>query len=161
MVERGEVNAVSPGYKVEQWEIRDAGGRVVDPEKEYGKWSDDDLTFIATKFELLEVSLALVPQDADAVIGADRAFPAPPADPHRDLRGRMEARTRMLLRANGLPSKGIMAGHALSNWRGQTIFDQEHRGRGDIDGRLLFYGGGFRQVELPPDEIFTDPPSGR
>jgi hypothetical protein len=125
MVQRGEVNAMSPGYRVDTWEIRDAAGNVVDPEREYGRWGDDDLTFTAVRWELLEVSLTLVPQDSDAVISADdRAFLTAPTDPHYDLRARMAARTRMLLRDCGLKSKGALAGQTLSNWHGPTIFNQ-------------------------------------
>jgi phage head maturation protease len=173
LIERGEVRGLSPGYRVEEWEIRDQAGNVVDPEKEYGRWTDDDLTFVAVRWQLLEISLCAVPQDGHAVCdvagGEDRAFPIAPPDPHRDIRERMEIRTRMLLRMNGVPSRGNVAGQSLSLWRHPTIFD---RGEDNDDPArpvavrrdLIRYGdsgdGGVRRVPMPPERQ-VDPPWGR
>ena len=69
MVARGEIAGISAGYRVEEWEVADAEGRVVDPD--LMRW-DDDLIFTATRWELLETSLVTVPADAGAGI---RAYP--------------------------------------------------------------------------------------
>jgi phage head maturation protease len=79
MVARGEIAGVSAGYRVEDWEITDADGNVVDPDKDRVRW-DDDLTFTATRWQLFEASLVGVPADAASMIrslgsGRDRAVP--------------------------------------------------------------------------------------
>lgn len=75
MVARGEISAVSAGYRVDTWEIRDSKGKVVDPEVTKVRW-DDELSFEATRWEILEASLCAVPADASAVIrSADIALP--------------------------------------------------------------------------------------
>jgi hypothetical protein len=77
MVSRGEIAGISAGYRVEEWEVTDAEGHVVNPDSM--RW-DDDLTFTATRWELLETSLVTVPADAGAGIrsypedGFDRAL---------------------------------------------------------------------------------------
>ncbi|KJC60477.1 hypothetical protein UP10_12750 [Bradyrhizobium sp. LTSPM299] len=63
MVARGEIAGISAGYRVNEWEIKDSKGRVIDPEVENLRW-DDDLTFTATSWELFEGSLVSVPADA-------------------------------------------------------------------------------------------------
>jgi len=74
MVSRGEISAVSAGYAVREWEIKDSEGRVIDPEKERLRW-DEKLSFEATRWEVLEASLCAVPADASAVIRKiDTAF---------------------------------------------------------------------------------------
>jgi phage head maturation protease len=78
MVARGEIGSVSAGYQVRDWEITDADGDVVDPNS--NRWSEDSLTFTATKWELAECSLVSVGADsgagfrAAATMRADRAF---------------------------------------------------------------------------------------
>jgi HK97 family phage prohead protease len=67
MVRRGEVRGVSAGYRVEEWEITNEDGDIIDPEVDRMRW-DDDLTFTAVKWELLEASLVSVPADADAAV---------------------------------------------------------------------------------------------
>jgi phage head maturation protease len=78
MVARGEIAGISAGYRVEQWEIADADGNIIDPERM--RWDDEGLTFTATRWELLEASLVAVPADGSASIrslgsGSDRAMP--------------------------------------------------------------------------------------
>jgi HK97 family phage prohead protease len=65
MVSRGEVTGVSAGYRVLQWRVTDSDGDDVDPGR--ARW-DDDLTYTATRWELLEASLVSVPADASATI---------------------------------------------------------------------------------------------
>lgn len=79
MVSRGEIAGISAGYRIEDWEISDADGKVLDPEKDRVRW-DDDLTFTATRWQLLEASLVGVPADGTAMIrslgsGKDRSLP--------------------------------------------------------------------------------------
>jgi hypothetical protein len=66
MVARGEIAGISAGYRVEEWEVADAEGRFVDPDSM--RWDEDNLTFTATRWELLETSLVTVPADAGAGI---------------------------------------------------------------------------------------------
>jgi phage head maturation protease len=87
MVERGEVGAVSIGYKVTEWDIEDASGNSVDPEDML--W-DDDLTFIASQWELLEASLVCVPADNLATIRSLGRN-----DFISDIRARMYARQKV------------------------------------------------------------------
>jgi phage head maturation protease len=65
MVARGEIAGISAGYRVEEWEITDSENNVIDPERV--RW-DDDLTFTATRWELLEASLVLEAADRGASI---------------------------------------------------------------------------------------------
>jgi Caudovirus prohead serine protease len=96
MVSRKEVNGVSIGYRVTDWTITDSDGRVIDPAIDHTRWDDDNLTFTASKWELLEISLCAVPADAAAGVRAygDRAYPPPPAF-IADVRARMGVRQRM------------------------------------------------------------------
>ena len=66
MVARGMIRAVSIGYRVDVWEIKDEDGNVIDPERERLLW-DEQYTFTAKRWELLEVSLVSVPADPSAV----------------------------------------------------------------------------------------------
>jgi hypothetical protein len=93
MVKRGEISGISAGYRVEEWEVSDPKGNVIDPDRV--RW-DDDLTFTATRWELLEASLVCVPADGSAGIrslggGGDRSDLT-------DIRGRMLSRQRMATR---------------------------------------------------------------
>jgi phage head maturation protease len=81
MVARGEIKGISAGYTVREWEITDKDGRVVDPEVERIRY-DEEYTFTATRWELLEGSLVSVPADAPSMIrsmtfgsGEDRKLP--------------------------------------------------------------------------------------
>lgn len=81
MVERGEIAGISAGYIVREWQITDDDGNVIDPETTRISLHDN-LTFTASRWELLEASLVSVPADASASIrslgfGQDRAA-APP-----------------------------------------------------------------------------------
>jgi hypothetical protein len=66
MVSRGEISSTSLGYRVEQWSIEDSDGSEVDPD-DIMSW-DSDLTFVATRFQILECSLVSIPADAEALI---------------------------------------------------------------------------------------------
>lgn len=79
MVARGEIQGISAGYTVRDWEITDAKGKVIDPETQRINF-DDALTFEATRWEVLEASLVSVPADSAAMIrslgsGQDRPLP--------------------------------------------------------------------------------------
>jgi phage head maturation protease len=99
MVERGEIAGISAGYCVREWEISDDAGNIVDPE---GLRWDDDLTFTATKWDLLEASLVSVPADHLSGIrsmmgsGVDRAMII--GGGVADVRQRMLSRHRMLIK---------------------------------------------------------------
>jgi hypothetical protein len=102
MVARGEIAGISAGYRVEEWEVADSDGRFVDPDSM--RWDEDDLTFTATRWELLETSLVTVPADAGAGIrsypsGQDRALVIADLSQRvqilTSVRARMESRQRM------------------------------------------------------------------
>ncbi|MGY3506320.1 HK97 family phage prohead protease [Bradyrhizobium sp. USDA 4471] len=81
MVERGEITGISAGYIVREWKITDDDGNVIDPETTRVSLYDN-LTFTASRWELLEASLVSVPADASASIrslgsGQDRAAALP------------------------------------------------------------------------------------
>lgn len=103
MVARGEITGISAGYRVEDWEITDGQGRLLDPELDRIRW-DDDLTYTATRWELLEASLVTVPADASASIRSygDRAltFPSIFQNRNADIRMRMSIRQKMYRRAS-------------------------------------------------------------
>ena len=101
MVARGEIQAVSAGYRVETWEIRDSKGKIVDPEVSKVRW-DDELSFEATRWEILEASLCAVPADASAVIRSmDMAYTTASifnGVELENIRGRMLARQQIVTR---------------------------------------------------------------
>jgi hypothetical protein len=88
MIRRNEVTSVSVGYIVDEWEITDEDGRVID--QDHVRWDDVNLNFEATKWRLLEASLVCVPADSLASIrslgGSER---------HADRIARMLTRERM------------------------------------------------------------------
>jgi phage head maturation protease len=93
MVERGELGSLSAGYRLDEWEIRDGDGDVVNPDTTSIEW-DDNLSFEATRWQLIEASLVLVPADGSAMVrsfGGDRYGIV-------DVRARMGARMRMATR---------------------------------------------------------------
>jgi phage head maturation protease len=93
MVSRGELKGISAGYSVSEWEISDSSGKVLDPDMS-PRW-DDDLTFTAVRFQILEASLVGVPADSGSVV---RSFGGV-AGVDLDVRSRMLARQRMHERA--------------------------------------------------------------
>lgn len=102
MVARGEISGISAGYRVEKWEISDSEGRKIDPDIDRVRW-DDDLTFTATSWELLEASLVTVPADSSASVRSahgyrDRTLPAEFNPHNRAVLARMRARQNMTLR---------------------------------------------------------------
>jgi phage head maturation protease len=95
MVARREIAGISAGYTVREWEITDAKGNVLDPEVQRINF-EDDLTFEATRWSLLEGSLVTVPADSAAMVrsmggSSDRQIVA-------DVQARMLARHRISLR---------------------------------------------------------------
>jgi hypothetical protein len=106
LVARRMVRGVSIGYRVDKWEIKDADGDVVDPERERLLW-DAQYTFTAKKWQLLECSLVSVPADPDAEIRTaqaliTRADGFVPRKRRREIaavRARMRIRQAMLNRA--------------------------------------------------------------
>ena len=98
MVKRGEIGAVSIGYRVTAWRAEDSEGNSVDSDA--ARW-DDDLTFTATKWELLEASLVCVPADSSASVrslGNRNSI--------GDVRARMDARQRMQTRQRMVDAQG-------------------------------------------------------
>jgi len=92
MVARGEIAGVSAGYRVDEWEITDEDGDIVDERNV--RW-DDNLTFTATRWQLFEASLVGVPADGASMVrslGGRR-------DQVADIKARVLARHRMMLRA--------------------------------------------------------------
>lgn len=89
MIRRGEINSVSIGYAVSEWEISDADGRVIDPD--YVRWDDTGLTFTAARWELMEASLVCIPADGMASIRSLSLGGGTIAD----IVARMECRQRM------------------------------------------------------------------
>jgi hypothetical protein len=82
MVKRGEITGISAGYRVEEWQISDENGDIIDPEKSRLRRDDaDDLTYTAVVWELIECSLVTTPADTAATVrsiggGYDHALPA-------------------------------------------------------------------------------------
>jgi Caudovirus prohead serine protease len=77
MIARGELRGISAGYSVSEWEISDEDGRVINPDVS-PRW-DTNLTYTATRFQILEASLVGVPADATSAV---RSFgDAPLGDP--------------------------------------------------------------------------------
>jgi phage head maturation protease len=103
MVERNEIKGISAGYTVAEWQITDKKGRKVDPDDIS---FDDELTFEATRWELLEASLVAVPADASSGIrssgsGVDRVSPLTSEADERHVAAclfRMNTRMRMVMR---------------------------------------------------------------
>jgi hypothetical protein len=65
LVSRGMVRGISIGYHVDEFEVTDADGNVVDQSRlRY----DEEYTFTAKRWTLLECSLVSVPADPDAFV---------------------------------------------------------------------------------------------
>jgi HK97 family phage prohead protease len=88
MVRRNEIGGCSIGYRVTEWEVRDADGDVIDQDLSYSNAAS--FTYIAKRFELLEVSICPVVADSGAGVRGDDS-----GDPLRDVRARMNARQNM------------------------------------------------------------------
>jgi hypothetical protein len=105
MVRRGELGGISVGYRVTEWEVRDAKGKVIDPDSV--AWGGEDSTFVGRRWELLEVSLCAVPADVASGFRNqsdlhDRVYlPTLPACLN-DIRTRMEIRQRLAERQGEL-----------------------------------------------------------
>jgi HK97 family phage prohead protease len=93
MVARGEISSLSAGYRVDRWEIADSEGRAVDQGDV--QWDDENLTFTATKWELIEASLVSVPADNSAMI---RSLGGDDSADFAATRARMLSRQRMVER---------------------------------------------------------------
>jgi phage head maturation protease len=137
MVARGEVSAVSIGYSTQDWRITDTKGNEVDPTS--ARWSDNDLTFTATGWTLVEASLCSVPADPSATMrkSGDRAYLQTEPSYLQDVRARMAARHNI--------STGTLA---VDHYRGalpcelvpaRSVFDVQQRGNLHLP-RLVFYG---------------------
>lgn len=96
MVARKEVNGISIGYRVDDWTISDGEGHAVNPVIDHLRWDDNDLTFTASKWSLLECSLCNIPADDHAGIRAfgDRAY-VPFYRANANVRARMRMRQNM------------------------------------------------------------------
>jgi hypothetical protein len=90
MVARNELSGISAGYSVSRWAAVDSSGDPVDPAR--AGW-DDDLTFTATRWTLLEASLVGVAADAFASV---RSLGG--GEDHADVIARMQTRARMFAR---------------------------------------------------------------
>jgi phage head maturation protease len=96
LVSRGTIRGVSIGYRVDEWEITDSDGKVIDPDRERLAW-DAEYTFAATRWELLECSLVSVPADSSAMT---RSVSTRIMDPRvRAILARMHARQLIATRA--------------------------------------------------------------
>jgi hypothetical protein len=89
---------VSAGYRVLDWEIRNQDGDIIDPARDRIQF-DDDLTFTAVRWELLECSPVTVPADNLASVRfdaglADQALPRSVID-RLDLLAGMRVRQAM------------------------------------------------------------------
>jgi phage head maturation protease len=94
MISRGELKGISAGYSVSKWLVQTADGDVLDPNSS-PRW-DDDLTFTAVRWQLLEASLVGVPADAASAV---RSFGGAAIGDLVDIRARANARNRMATRA--------------------------------------------------------------
>jgi len=97
MVARSELTGISAGYRVSEWQIKDGDGRIVDPVADTEGWRDNDLQFEGVRWELLEVSLCLVPADAGVGFRSDRALPSA-SSKSLEAYPRMLCRQRMIAR---------------------------------------------------------------
>jgi hypothetical protein len=122
MVQRGEIAGISAGYAVNEWEITDKKGTVIDPEVERIRWDEDGLTFTATRWDLHEGSLVSVPADPKSSIrsfgsGLDRASVGT-INRDNDVLARMLARQRMSERQSaGFDERPVADRPAGSAWR--------------------------------------------
>jgi hypothetical protein len=78
---------------VDQWSVEDEDGNIIDTEKDRIRW-DDDLTFTATRWELLEASLVAVPADSGSIVRS--LSHSDPSLVVRNISRRMAMRHRMM-----------------------------------------------------------------
>lgn len=107
MVARGELSSLSAGYRTDEWLIRDEDGNEIDPEVDRVRW-DDNLTFEATKWQLLECSLVLVPADQSASVRSLGRG----GNLIGDVRARMTARAAMTARQSRYDDRAALFGDA-------------------------------------------------
>jgi hypothetical protein len=93
MVGRGEIGAISVGYRVDEWEITDEDGDVLDADTQW-RFDDTSLTYTAIRWELLEASLCAIAADSAASVRSLGAG----HDTIADIRQRMQVRARMAQR---------------------------------------------------------------
>jgi hypothetical protein len=122
MVARGEIVGVSVGYRVEEWEITDQFGRVLDPEVDRVR-ADDELKFEAIRWELLECSLVTVPADPMARIRSDYDQPFAPGIGEKAAAA---ARARMRMRQE-IASRSIAAARASADANADALARMKSR----------------------------------
>jgi hypothetical protein len=66
MIQRREISAVSIGYRVLTWTVRDSDGEIIDQEQAYPDAST--FSYTADRWQLLEVSICSVGSDVGAGI---------------------------------------------------------------------------------------------
>jgi phage head maturation protease len=94
LVSRGTIRGISIGYNVSEWRVTNSDGDVVDPSRL--RWDDqDDCTFSAVKWQLLEASLTSVPADKNAITRSLGSSPPIGAAAASDILARMSARQRI------------------------------------------------------------------
>ena len=92
LVSRGTVRGISIGYRVDEWEITDDEGDVVDP----GRLRfDGEYTFTAKRWTLCEVSLTSCPADSNAFVRSFGSSVPIGAAAVSDILARMRARQRI------------------------------------------------------------------
>jgi phage head maturation protease len=69
MIERAEVGGISCGFSISEWSALDADDDEIDDDESLERYYDDPhVTFVAQRFELLEVSVTSLPADPCARI---------------------------------------------------------------------------------------------
>lgn len=98
MISRGELNGISAGYRVTRWRVEDEDGATIDQEHTYRR-DDDNFTYFAERWELLECSCLNIAADAGAGIRDEQSSTGNTIE---DIRARMWARQRMVERMSWL-----------------------------------------------------------
>lgn len=102
MVRRNEIGGCSIGYRVTEWEVRDEDGDIVDQDLSYSNAAS--FTYVAKRFELLEVSICPVVADSGAGVRSDDDSGA---NYILDARARMQARQRMIERMSAVTDENF------------------------------------------------------
>jgi hypothetical protein len=130
MTARGEISGISAGYCVNEWEITDEKGKVIDPEVERIRWDETGLTFTASSWSLHECSICTIPADPLSGIramgsGVDRAFVGT-INRANDVLVRMQVRQRMQERQTAYDDRRALIGGSdrpAGAWRrASTVF---------------------------------------